>query len=1565
MKRITNILSYLWLLLLLFAACSDWEEITIALQREEEVELTISTSIPNLGGSTRTAPEENITSITALAFDSDHELIKVITKGVIQSTTTNTTGTLTITVPVRTRRIHFIAKNDDEYTEITNADYGRTDEDLLKLLTSNELHYWQVMDFSDKDELLSFKNSTTLTLIRNMAKVYLTLPSELTGHLVGFLNYNTSGTIAAYKNGEFKYQPEGVNHEMPTNFIVTSDSEKNLGTEHYLFEEKNVKGDIGFGEASDLVYAICWIKKTSETDDKGKYYKIAFKSGGGYYHIIRNLAYEIKISKDLDTTRGYASFADAVAKAPINDADAKVQIHMTFNPDPLSLLLGGDAGTTTITNFDGIQTLQIGYPEEFFGEGGVIINGYDPQPDVTEATTSAGTKIWVVEYNVEGKTELELSVTLKDGIENAVKDMQIQFMGEGEDVFVDNILHANALQRGDLTVTTNKNEIPKTTGSQFTATVTIPYYTENVGNYRLLLGDANDAFTIIPPEGAHLLDDGSYDVTSNAGSQAVFTFTLKEEAATEEALDEHTISFDLYTDFHHLIGSTTVTLVEEEIVKEITATPSATTLNYANSSVEDLWVNVTVPKEVTTLTFASEHFTVMVAGSEGEYVPTDGEYSIAHAENATGTIVPFRIRLKDDVSVQSASFTFSGTSADENVTVQPDTENIQLNSDESANVRWQGNVPLDSDDYTTIVPLKYEWFESITAGSQLFLEFNVTGGDTSWLEVFEIRGDTESDWNNPVLGFTELTNGRYTATENGNVSLSLTITADVLSTIADNFRSNFLGETDIAMAIRGAGITLTKVSVVEQAALPVYELWFENNNTWNGSQDYATFFTRMGDLTTNNDNQGNMNDTFYDPSFTVNEVTYSGADAKRTNAMVMGENNSISFTISDTRYLTLLVARNGNAPSINLQKNGQAWTATSDKTQVPATYNFSKDGDITTSGRLIRYTLPAGTYTLQRGNNEYLLYYMRVTKDKPTMTDIVQPTVSDYALSWSGGEWGNWTYVENGNLYVVDDDAKTFTLTYTGLGLTEGTLSLSNSSLTIPRNNENQDTYTINGNSAEITNTNVGTYTYTIGSGEISNPAYKYSNFYDKIALKAVNGNGSATVKNSVKLMLVQDAITYEDHSNAVEYYTNSMEKPALAICTPATRIQLDRDFEFSIVEDWNYSGNSKTLNNGVALISQNGHTFKIAQGQETSDDQTWTHPFWYTYIYYLDWGSFDDTSNANRSLSTMTISTEDTDIWFSYKNKVISKSMVINVNQNPGEVVSKELNLPLNISLDFYRKYSNETTDENYDNLIYGVSRVGLKATITIPNGQNAVDYYDKIVYLQGAFSNTSGTGNAGIHWDNSRDSGNDFEIAYRTDVNHDGTQLQFKIEEGKTEYNIEWVFKGGSQYNSSNNNGNVGFTYTISALNGNHQISGQNSAALTIKRSADIFNGSIEFDDWNSTTFDEIFPIGTNISLTYSNGGIAKFLNGYWQMLHIPEFKNDYESDSNFYIRVGTDPIAFDVSEQIKLYNNETNVYENNLSSSLVALRIQGNEGSILRRVTVTAPPSAFPNNNPNYVP
>ncbi len=928
MKRLNNILSFLWslLLLLTLTTCSDWEEIVVAMQGEEEVELTIPTNVPSLGsGTTRIAPTENVTSITALAFDGDHELIKVVKENVVQTIETDSTGTFKVKVPKRTRRIHFIAKNNGDFDEITDDYYGQTDVELLVDRTSsvatdddlrnNALHYWAMLDFENADdlndltdELASASNKDgKLTLIRNMAKLILDTKSN-EDYIAGFLNYNTNGTLVPYfENGEgveFRYQTE-TNHDLPKSFLIRSDEvDRHLGKVHYLFEE--------FNDAGDLVYVICKIS--------GLFYKFAFKpSADAYYYIVRNCAYRIKVDGEINEDYGKETYEDAVLNAsPINDT-ALEQVHFDFNPNPLSLFLG-ESGTVTVSIPPGITELQVGYSKGYFDQGGVAC-GLTPTGR-TEVTIES-TTIWVDTYDVSDISGQEISFTinLKDALEQggeAISGIEIQFQGSGAGKMANDILSVNALLRGDLTVTPTTVEMVNRVGNECTITVTIPSYVEDVGNFRLHVSDANGLFDVTAPGGLDLHDDGYYYVTE--GQQYTFTFALT-KAGNEG--DTKEINFDLFTDYHHLEGTTTVTLTVEEVdldiapatilntagstttvtvpiplgitaltvdageafavtsvddgvtknnagtwdvsnkqeqnvtftltlnkdgevgtvhnvtfsgscdykrvtgsttvtlqqeTKDITAVPSVYSLNYAGSSVEDLLVNVTIPKEVSTLTFASDYFDVAMVGSVLTATANVGEYTVAHADDgnpSTSTII--RLRLKNKTQTSQAGFTISGTG--NNVTVTPAViNNITLSQSGDANVRWQGSVPLNSADYATIVPLKYEWFHDgnnfIPAGSKLNLEFNVTGGDTSWLEVFEIRGDTESNWNNPVLGFADLNNGRYTATGNGNVSLSLTITDAVLSTIAANYRDNFLGEGTIAMAIRGEGITLTKVSVV-------------------------------------------------------------------------------------------------------------------------------------------------------------------------------------------------------------------------------------------------------------------------------------------------------------------------------------------------------------------------------------------------------------------------------------------------------------------------------------------------------------------------------------------------------------------------------------------------------------------------------------------------------------------------------------------------------------------------------------------------------------------------------
>ncbi len=1511
MKRITNILSYLWLLLLMaVTACSDLEEIVINMQGEEEVELTIQTNIPSLGGSTRTAPTENITSITALAFDSDYELVKVV-KATLDRDETNgennsTVGTMTIKVPVRTRRIHFIAQNDDEFSRITDADYGRTDIDLLKTLASDELHYWQVVNFANKTNLQSFNNGAELELIRNQARVYLTFQdASMTGHIVGFLNYNTTGTIAASKNEEFGYVATGDNHEMPSTFLVASDSDPdaNLGIEHYLFEEKNTKGADGFGEAADLVYVVCWIKKGNED---GKYYKIAFKSGESYYHIIRNLEYEIKISKDLDTTRGYANFADAVAKAPINDADAKVQIHMNFNPDPLSLLLGGDPGTTTITGFEGITVLQIGYPEAYFAQGGVAITGIEPT-EQTEVTTEGGNNIWVDTYSITDQTSLELTATLLSTIQDAHKDIQIQFKGEGSEVFVDDILHANALQRGDLTITTSATKIPKVAGSQFTASVPVQSYAQDVGGYRLFIDDAKEAFTVTLPDGVRTLADGSYEVTNLAGSQAVFTFTLNKDG---EAGDEHEISFDLYTDFHHLIGSTTVTLVEEQIEVRVEAEPSATSLYYANSSVEDLWVNVTIPKEVNKLTFASEHFAVMVAGSQGEYVDSGDGYAINHAENATETIVPFRIRLNDDVSGE-ARFTFGGESDKQNVTVQSASGNITLNNNGDANVRWQGNVPLNGNNYDAIVPLKYEWFESIAAGSKLNLEFTVTGGDASWLEVFEIQGETSYDWT--AYSFGELNDGsRYAATENGNVSLSLTLTDAILDAIKEYFRSDFLGEKKIAFAIRGEGITLTKVSVgeVETVALSAVPYVTSLDYSENSVSDLIVNVTIPAGVTTLN-----FESEYFD-LISVNGRTKTENEVSTPYISVSNDGYSVNHQgeSSLTLPFRLRLKSEKKAPTSSagytFGGSGEGVTVT------PATISnitLTESGD--------EYVRWQGDVLLNWGNEgavtQIPLPYSWFEGLSPGSTLRVDYEVTDAEKSEDnrdaviqftevkGESWTDNSYFFE-ELRASDNNdmglnlsklsaTNIYSKNYVELYLTQTILSQMSDNQTAFDGMENI-VMAIQGGNVRLKKISV------IPNNQADNGQLDINlDFYADI-------NGNSQIVN-------RDNNVYEDLLLGTScFYLKATISKEDATKYAGQSVTLVNTFSGNGYQYANSNGaihwdNSSIDNN--SNINSNGDATQLSFTVDAN-----------TTEYVIEWvfqtGSYYKGGDIGfaYSISTYTIS----DV--SYNNIDGDKSATIAFTDEP-------------IYLDVY---SDADTDDGNDISIVSDSQLVMKATLSSDIAPGTQITFD--------LSNSTGDGINNITW-NENNSASSAKMSW--------PNITLTVVQGQSDYYLYW-------YPVGNSSATLNFTVNDYDLNS----VGNSSYSKTITVSGTEFLDSPhkftteQNGNWTSLTFDGPFPIGTKIILTFSEGGGIKLCDGSNNNLYVPAFasKNLYGNggNSDLWMTAPTGNLVLDITEDIILYGKGTGTNNGSLSANNPLNRLIIESGAtVLDKVVVVYPNGA----------
>lgn len=572
------------LLLLLFVACGEPDDMFGTIHGDdEEIELTINTLLPDGGISTRTAPAENITSITALAFDRNNELIKVQTSEVVQSTTSNTTGIFKVTVPQRTRRIHFIAKNNGEFTEITESDYGKTDVGLLVNRISsiqnsqdadgisNALHYWQMLDFVSAEDLKDLSDELQaldkkpgdgyqLPLIRNMAKITLNLQEGMTGHIAGILNYNTTGTIVPYlKDGDnytFGYQNE-TNHELPSTFVITSDVSdcSELGSVHYLFEE--------YDDVGDLIYVMCYIDNDgSGTEDSGHFYKVALVKPtftgveDKYYYVIRNQAYNINIVGKLDVTLGKTDYSDAVQNAkPINDSE-KEQVHLDFEPDEVYMYIG-EPGTVTVKIPEGITELQIGFPSERFDADGVIAK--NTAGNNLEKSTITNGNIHISTYDVTDLSEIVLSMNLKSSIQDAISGMELQFIGSGEDKIVNDKLVVHVLKRDALNVTPTAVEIPRTKGNSFSVNVIIPSFDNYDGAYELTINDKDNKYNITAP-GTLVLQDGVYSVEK--GQTYTFEFELREDGT---AGDKHTIDFYLDTDYHDYDATTTVTLIDNTV----------------------------------------------------------------------------------------------------------------------------------------------------------------------------------------------------------------------------------------------------------------------------------------------------------------------------------------------------------------------------------------------------------------------------------------------------------------------------------------------------------------------------------------------------------------------------------------------------------------------------------------------------------------------------------------------------------------------------------------------------------------------------------------------------------------------------------------------------------------------------------------------------------------------------------------------------------------------------------------------------------------------------------------
>lgn len=1477
------------LLLLLFVACGEPDDMFGTIHGDdEEIELTINTLLPDGGISTRTAPAENITSITALAFDRNHELIKVQTSEVVQSTTSNTTGTFKVTVPQRTRRIHFIAKNNGEFTEITESDYGKTDVGLLVNRISsiqnsqdadgisNALHYWQMLDFESAEDLKDLSDELQdldkkpddgyqLPLIRNMAKITLNLQEGMTGHIAGILNYNTTGTIVPYlkdgNNYTFGYQDK-TNHELPSTFVITSDVSNcsELGTVHYLFEE--------YDDVGDLIYVMCYIDNDGKSgnEDSGHFYKVALVKPtftgveDKYYYVIRNQAYNINIVGKLDVTLGKTDYSDAVQNGkPINDSE-KEQVHLDFEPDEVYMYIG-EPGTVTVKIPEGITGLQIGFPSERFDADGVIAK--NTAGNNLENSTTNG-NIHISTYDVTGLSEIVLSMNLKSSIKDAISGMELQFIGSGDDKIVNDKLVVHVLKRDALNVTPTAVEIPRTKGNSFSVNVIIPSFDNYDGAYELTINDKNNKYNITAP-GTLVLQDGVYSVEK--GQTYTFAFELREDGT---AGDNHTIDFHLDTDYHDYDATTTVTLID----------------NTVHDQDYEIWVDNS--------TWTGTENSVTFFGYNKE--TPQGSFT-------TGT-TPYDFRTE-----------FYDTGANSHKS-----QSMVMGSDDS----FTFTIPEGKNRYLTMLVAANDG-----TSPSINLTGNLTNG-TSWTTANSGESIVPSNYN---FGNAEInSNGRLIRYE-----------------LAPGTYTLQRGSADYLLYYMRLTREKPEMTDVAQPLITDYEL------SWSG----ATYV--------NTDAKGYLK--INDSKYIVDQ------DNLNHTVILKSENNSLAsslnlstFTLSeiDVQLATKVIAfedtnnNNGKITDNNQEKSAQSNTCTLD------TYNA---GNYATSGTIKinepdDYKYSAFYEKLHLNSVQYEVkspiipgLYTSLDGDKLTPVDkftnlddawaigfkmpmVVPAPHSDllpvsekygnYTIDINIPEWTKRNDNTSSGLGVIVGNDKNYTLGKQSNSNSGGTEmlhpregwtykiafeSIPDSKQIVPsllNGNKKDDTdhyFIYNGTIAkavtiptpyEVINLNLQSLEFRSNSNNGDNRTYNL-NFGNDFYLKATISQEDAQ-KYAGKFVKLQGSFSNQQNGG------NS-----------------------SI--DWN---NSRQDGSSIVDRNNNGNSlqFEIKAGQTE---------------YEIHWNFVRPEGNTSNPVQfTYTVVNSD----FTGDN---TATATINLSNN-GQGTDSQLNILLDFSADVDGNGTIDNYGNNFDNLLLGTSRVYLKATLS-----GNVPSSGTVVQLQGEFNSPYQWANANgaIHWDFSKNgvdkySDDNDDIRYYGN-DHNGTGLEFTIQDDKTEYLIDWVFVTGGNYSGS---GDIQFTYRLTNNQG-YTVTGDvgdNSPTFafvnepTTQSGTTVYSGQKQWGEWSNSDFLEIYnhylPVGTEIivNTTSTNGGAFELHDCEERSLRFQDV-NYPVTDDNYY-NVGSG----NTSHSFKVANNTT-ANGNNING-VNGLRINGTN------VTITSVVVKFPN-------
>lgn len=416
------------MLMILLTACSE-EVAEVDNLSQSGQHIRVNLCVPDLKITSRADADGDIRQVTALAFSSANQLLKVETINTITKTNNNGgyNGSFDLTVPNGTQTIHFLANLPDDIKNELLQSVGTQEEVLRELISTdfNNLRYWGKATTYDGNT-----NPISTILYRNMAQIAIApcptdtefnqFPQESL-FIAGLDNPNTSGTLVPYNNGfnfdlngnDYHTLPEGVKKLDKKPEEATP--EDGYGPFIYVFEHDN-PNDWDKG-----LFVICGIG--------GAFYKVALvDNNGNPYDIIRNHKYIIYVS-DVDDYQSddyrATNYDDAFNKKPINlDVQQEVitPVNLSIKAETNNLTYSStstEVVTITVTVPAGVQQLTLDTP------GFSIASGETSIEKVSDNT-----------YTIQDATKnQDVHFHLKLNNDNATT-ANIQVNGSGEKVTV-------------------------------------------------------------------------------------------------------------------------------------------------------------------------------------------------------------------------------------------------------------------------------------------------------------------------------------------------------------------------------------------------------------------------------------------------------------------------------------------------------------------------------------------------------------------------------------------------------------------------------------------------------------------------------------------------------------------------------------------------------------------------------------------------------------------------------------------------------------------------------------------------------------------------------------------------------------------------------------------------------------------------------------------------------------------------------------------------------------------------------------------------------------------------